>query len=232
MIASDEGQSRTLGATRGVGAVHVALAADALLREGLRPTIERIREHLGRGSPNTINPLLDQWWKGLAARLSGGPEMLERIPASAFHVLEALWVQLQIAARDRAAVALAGERGETNRNAQNLEVRSQVLSLREGELNERLRRQEDRLRALEDQLLAVSGHLKRAELDGSAARTRAKNLEAELADARVRITGLLTRAVVRNRARVPKKTPSPAKGRKVSRKKSVKKNKKSRKRMK
>ena len=232
MIASDEGQSRALGATRGVGAVDVALAADALLREGLRPTIERIREHLGRGSPNTINPLLDQWWKGLAARLSGGPEMLERIPTSAFHVLEALWVQLQIAARDRAAVALAGERGETNRNAQNLEVRSQVLSLREGELNERLRRQEDRLRALEDQLLAVSGHLKRAELDGSAARTRAKNLEAELADARVRITGLLTRAVVRNRARVKKKTPSPSKGRKVSRKKSVKKNKKSRKRMK
>ena len=169
MIASDEGQSRTLGATRGVGAVDVALAADALLRDGLRPTIERIREKLGRGSPNTINPLLDQWWKGLAARLSGGPEMLERIPASAFHVLEALWVQLQIAARDRAAVALAGERGETNRNVQNLEVRSQVLSLREGELNERLRRQEDRLRALEDQLLAVSGHLKRAELDGSAA---------------------------------------------------------------
>ena len=232
MIASDEGQSRTLGATRGVGAVDVALAADALLREGLRPTIERIREHLGRGSPNTINPLLDQWWKGLAARLSGGPEMLERIPASAFHVLEALWVQLQIAARDRAAVALAGERGETNRNAQNLEVRSQVLSLREGELNERLRRQEDRLRALEDQLLAVSGHLKRAELDSSAARTRAKNLEAELADARARVTGLLTRAVVRNRARVKKKTPSPSKGRKVSRNKTVKKNKKSRKRTK
>ena len=208
MNASDEGQSRTLGATRGVGAVDVALAADALLRDGLRPTIERIREKLGRGSPNTINPLLDQWWKGLATRLSGGPEMLERIPASAFHVLEALWVQLQIAARDRAAVALAGERGETNRNAQNLEVRSQVLSLREGELNERLRRQEDRLRALEDQLLAVSGHLKRADLDGSAARTRAKNLEAELADARNRVTGLLTRAVVRNRVSVKKRNAS------------------------
>ena len=210
MIASNEGQSQTLGATRGVGAVDVALAADALLRDGLRPTIERIREKLGRGSPNTINPLLDQWWKGLAARLSGGPEMLERIPASAFHVLEALWVQLQIAARDRAAVALAGERGETNRNAQNLEVRSQVLSLREGELNERLRRQEDRLRALEDQLLAVSGQLKRAELDGSAARTRAKNLDAELADARARITALLTRVVIRERSNPLKRNaPSP-----------------------
>ena len=200
MNASAESQSRTLGATRGVSAVDVALAADALLREGLRPTIERIREHLGHGSPNTINPLLDQWWKGLAARLSGGPEMLERIPAAAFHVLEALWVQLQIAARDRAAVALAAERGETFRSAQSLEVRSQVLSIRESELNERLMRQEERLRALEDQLLAVSRHLKRAELDGSAARTRAKNLEAELADARVRITGLLTKAVVREKA--------------------------------
>jgi len=39
-------------------------AADALLREGERPTIERIRARLGRGSPNTINPLLDAWWSG------------------------------------------------------------------------------------------------------------------------------------------------------------------------
>src|SRR5438477_12900707 len=103
MDASDLQPSPDPGARLpGVTDVDVTLAADALLREGLRPTIARIRAHLGRGSPNTINPLLDQWWKTLAGRLSGGPEALERIPAGAFHVVEALWVQLQRAAHDGA----------------------------------------------------------------------------------------------------------------------------------
>lgn len=206
MNAFDKAQSRTRPPGRGVGESDVALAADALLREGFRPTIERIREKLGRGSPNTINPLLDQWWKGLAARLSGGPEMLERIPAPAFHVLEALWVQLQIAARDRAAVALAAEHGKANRDAQAIEIRSQVLSLREGELNERLRRQEDRLRSVEDQLQVASQNLRRAEVERTATQSRVRTLELELAEAAGRITALLTRAVVRQRANVHRKS--------------------------
>ena len=45
--------------SRGVTASDVERAADSLLRVGERPTIERIREKLGTGSPNTINPLLD-----------------------------------------------------------------------------------------------------------------------------------------------------------------------------
>ena len=208
MTASDtvlQGALPTPGRLRsGVTTVDVTLAADALLRQGLRPTIERIREHLGRGSPNTINPLLDQWWKTLAARLSGGPELLERIPASAFHVLEALWVQLQLAARDRAGLSLAEERGEALQRTQNLEIRSQVLSLREGELNERMRRQEDRTRALEDQLQSSSLTLRRAEVERASALSRARMLEAKLSEARARIMELLTRAVTRNQASVRK----------------------------
>ena len=66
--------------SRGIAGRDVELAADALLREGKRPTIERIREKIGRGSPNTINPLLDAWWKRLAARLDAGPAALHRLP--------------------------------------------------------------------------------------------------------------------------------------------------------
>ena len=58
--------------SRGIISTDVDRAADALLREGERPTIERIRLRLGRGSPNTINPLLDAWWKRLAGRLDAG----------------------------------------------------------------------------------------------------------------------------------------------------------------
>src|SRR5262245_28964854 len=45
-------------------------AADALLMEGARPTIERVRQRIGRGSPNTVQPLLDTWFRGLGARLT------------------------------------------------------------------------------------------------------------------------------------------------------------------
>ncbi|MDM0037039.1 DNA-binding protein [Variovorax sp. J22P271] len=49
----------------------VVEAADALLARGLKPTIERVRQHLGGGSPNTISPLLDVWFERLSARIAG-----------------------------------------------------------------------------------------------------------------------------------------------------------------
>ena len=42
---------------RGIQEDDVWGAADALLAEGLRPTIERVRQKIGRGSPNTVSPL-------------------------------------------------------------------------------------------------------------------------------------------------------------------------------
>jgi hypothetical protein len=42
----------------GVQQEDVWAAADALLRAGEQPTIERVRQHLGRGSPNTVGPHL------------------------------------------------------------------------------------------------------------------------------------------------------------------------------
>ncbi|MEJ8816065.1 DNA-binding protein [Variovorax ureilyticus] len=46
-------------------------AADTLLAEGLRPTLERVRQKMGRGSPNTVSPMLERW-VALGARLAGG----------------------------------------------------------------------------------------------------------------------------------------------------------------
>lgn len=56
---------------RGITEQDVWTAADALLMAGQRPTIERIRQQLGRGSPNTVSPYLDAWFAGLGARLQG-----------------------------------------------------------------------------------------------------------------------------------------------------------------
>src|SRR6202034_868022 len=78
---------------RGITQSDVSHAADSLLRAGDRPTIEKIRAKIGRGSPNTINPMLDAWWKTLSARLDSGPAALHRLPESIAHITEALWMQ-------------------------------------------------------------------------------------------------------------------------------------------
>src|SRR5271169_6506812 len=97
--------------SRGITSRDVELAADALLRAGERPTIERVREKIGRGSPNTINPALDAWWKRLASRLDAGPAALHRLPEAVAHVAEALWMQALEEGRRRASLEqLSGER--------------------------------------------------------------------------------------------------------------------------
>jgi len=54
---------------RGVQREDVWAAADAVLLAGEKPTIERVRQHLGTGSPNTVGPLLEQWFKQLGRRI-------------------------------------------------------------------------------------------------------------------------------------------------------------------
>lgn len=58
--------------SRGIQEEDVWGAADALLSEGLRPTIERVRQKIGRGSPNTVSPMLERWFASLGTRLAGG----------------------------------------------------------------------------------------------------------------------------------------------------------------
>ncbi|WP_057921663.1 DNA-binding protein [Lysobacter capsici] len=54
---------------RGISESDVHNAADALVVVGERPTVERIRAHLGTGSPNTVTRWLETWWQGLGERL-------------------------------------------------------------------------------------------------------------------------------------------------------------------
>jgi len=89
---------------RGVSALDVQRAADALLRRGQKPSVAAVREHLGGGSPNTVGPFLEQYWRGLGTRLPAGPEALERVPESLARMTEALWLRSLDEARERARV--------------------------------------------------------------------------------------------------------------------------------
>jgi hypothetical protein len=172
---------RSYGTTRrGVTLGDVSQAADSLLRSGERPTIEKIRAKLGGGSPNTINPLLDAWWKHLAARLDSGPAALHRLPESVAHVAEALWMQALDEGRRRAQLELHTSARVADEQKQTLDVRSHVLTLREGELDSRLRDRENTINDLNLQLRELTLLLRKEQSSRNAQAKRIAALETEL----------------------------------------------------
>lgn len=66
---------------RGITETDVHTAADELVAKGERPTVERIRAHLGTGSPNTVTRWLETWWNRLGTRLQPVRPDLEDAPA-------------------------------------------------------------------------------------------------------------------------------------------------------
>ncbi|NLY63887.1 MAG: hypothetical protein GX070_02885 [Alcaligenaceae bacterium] len=81
---------------RGIQQEDVWQAADALLQEGLRPTIERIRLKIGRGSPNTISPMLENWFSILGQRINGkgfAQENPVQVPEPVDTLIRDAWAQ-------------------------------------------------------------------------------------------------------------------------------------------
>ncbi len=172
--------SNTYGSrSRGVNSADVERAADQLLRTGERPTVEKIRANLGTGSPNTINPLLDAWWKRLANRLDAGPAALHRLPEGVAHIAESLWMQALDEARRRAQLELSSDKRTVDQAKDGYEVRSHVLSLREGELDSRLRERERAYTELEVQLRTLTTLLKKEQKTREVLATRIAELEAK-----------------------------------------------------
>ena len=136
-------------------------AAYALTKAGSRPTIERIRLYLGngtpRGSPNTVNVFLTQWWEELAVRLAGGPvEAIHGLPPSVSGTLETLWNQALGAARDKWRKELADQERELLERAHALKQKAQALSEREQVLEARAAALEQALTLAREQLAAAN----------------------------------------------------------------------------
>ncbi|MDM7950661.1 DNA-binding protein [Hydrogenophaga sp.] len=96
---------------RGITEDEVWKACDVLLLEGSRPTIERVRQKLGRGSPNTVSPMLETWFKHLGARItdpgafSAPASMPDLVHQAGLHLWEAAQAE---ARRDLAEQLEAG----------------------------------------------------------------------------------------------------------------------------
>ena len=165
---------------RGVNLGDVSQAADALLRTGERPTVEKIRAAIGRGSPNTVGPLLDAWWKRLAGRLDSGPAAFHRLPESVAHVAEALWMQALEEGRRRALVEQRMTDRALAHDKERLELHSHVLTLREGEMEARLQDRDRTISALESRVRILTGLLQKEQASRDSVTRRLLAIEPEL----------------------------------------------------
>jgi hypothetical protein len=155
-------------------------AADELLVEGHRPTIDRVRMKLGRGSPNTINDHLDGWWAKLGSRLRDLPgQEFPQIPERIGKTLQLLWTEAVNGAHE----ALQGSLAERE---QQLQERTQQVSNQATALAEEQRAITARTTALEDSLTLAREQL-------GAANRRAEHLEHTLAARDNEITQLQQR---------------------------------------
>ena len=107
-------QFHSVRGARGVQMEEVWAAADTVLAQGERPTIERVRQQLGRGSPNTVGPMLDGWYGSLAKRLGAGPiedagagAEADTLPAPVLRAAKALWARALQQSQEHAAHGLA-----------------------------------------------------------------------------------------------------------------------------
>lgn len=153
--------------TRGVQQEEVWAAADALIAAGERPTIERVRLKIGRGSPNTVSPMLEAWFATLAARLGvaasdGGQSTDNGAPQALRQALEAVWSNAVTAARDKAEATLALERDELAQLDKKLDSQRQQLLERESALAQRGATFEHALEMLRAQLRDQAVQLEKA----------------------------------------------------------------------
>lgn len=113
---------------RGISETDVWNACDALLLEGARPTIERVRQKIGSGSPNTVSPFLETWFKHLGGRIkdpggfSAPVDVPDPVLQAAKHFWEAALAQTRLdfdaRLRDGLASAVANVEAEKERAAQ------------------------------------------------------------------------------------------------------------------
>lgn len=125
----------------GVPENEVFAAANAVLARGERPTVERVRLELGRGSPAPVGGLLDQWWEQLAGRLRGETR-LPGLPTDVAQSFVAIWQQATLLAQGVVEQSLFDQRQVLERQELvTLEARTRVeWSKSGGELPKRLQR--------------------------------------------------------------------------------------------
>lgn len=174
-------------------------AAFEILASGRRPSVETVRQQLGRGSPATIATCLKRFWQTLGTRAEGNPAALARLPSEIAELADGMWQR---------ALALAAQAAKHDHNAarERLEqiqiendLRAQSFALREKEYETAARARERALADTRDHLLST---MRMLESDRQALRakdSRIADLEAQVERHRQQLATVIARAVTRNR---------------------------------
>lgn len=150
---------------RGVQQDDVWAAADALIAQGLRPTIERVRLKIGRGSPNTVSPMLEAWFATLGPRLgvvAGAQEGAGKLPAPVQQAMGKLWDAALLIAREEAEQDLAQVRQTLEAERNSLKNRQSDLAGREQALAERQKAIDEALQVARSQISDLTTRLEQA----------------------------------------------------------------------
>jgi hypothetical protein len=183
--------------------------AIAILKDGRRPTVENLRETLGRGAPATIADALKRFWRDLGIKAEGDPAALSRMPAEIADLAEGLWQK---------ALSLASQAAKHEDNAarERLEqlrlendIRAQSFSLREKELDAAARARERALTESQEHLRALLRVLERDRATHAAREARIADLESQLEACRRQLATIVTRAAREQTTRKAKRAPAP-----------------------
>ncbi|WMD22074.1 DNA-binding protein [Achromobacter seleniivolatilans] len=180
----------------GITETDVWTAADALLLEGARPTIERVRQKIGRGSPNTVSPHLETWFRALGARIkdpgafAAAPAIPDPITLAATH----LWETALAEARAEQAASYRQRWQELAEEGERLATDAEQLQQREIQLEHRAQDLQEGLRIATAQLAATEDRLRAAELQLRQRDEQLKQSQVALEDARSAVQTLLTEA--------------------------------------
>jgi hypothetical protein len=186
----------------------VERAATMILKAERRPTVETVREALGRGSNETIGAALRRFWRDLGVRIEGDPAALTRIPAEIADLTDVIWQR---------ALKLAGEAAKNDDNAARErlnqirlenELRAQSFVLREKEWDTIARERERALSDSRDHLLSVMKTLGRAQADLRARDIRIIDLGSAIEQYRRQVAGLIAAAIAKNRGPTQRKAPN------------------------
>lgn len=113
---------------RGITESDVHTAADELVAKGERPTVERIRAHLGTGSPNTVTRWLETWWNQLGTRLQPARPDLDDAPAVLAELAGQWWELALKHAREVAHRELAEAKQSLAAQRDAQEAKSQLIA--------------------------------------------------------------------------------------------------------
>jgi chromosome segregation ATPase len=152
--------------TRGVQQEDVWAAADHLISEGLRPTIERVRLRIGRGSPNTVSPMLDAWFATLGSRLGVTDDKKAvggELPAPLRQAMTKLWELALLSAQGVAEQGLLQARQILAAERSTMEHREADIVGKEQVLKERLSAMDEALQVARGQIADLTSRLEQSQ---------------------------------------------------------------------